>query len=254
MEANALLSSLDPLQVVFVAFAAFAGSVTAGLSGMGGGMLLAVALSPIVGIQALIPIMTVTMLINHIARVGAFRRNISWVIAGRVMVTALPLTVLGASVYAALPPRAVALVLGLFVLVFVPARRLLGDSAWRLGASGLMGVGGLFGFISGTAMGAGMILIPVLLGMGLSGGALVGTDAVIGLAVLVVKAITFGTLAVLNTELVVFGVVVGLITTPGVYFARWIIRRTSVRLHTAIIEVILLLGGASFVWRGVSGN
>ena len=240
--------------MTLVALAAFAGSVTAGLSGMGGGMLLAVVVSPIVGIQALIPVMTVTMLFNHIARVSAFRREVNWRIARRVMLSALPLTVLGAMFYAVLPARAIAIVLGLFVLVFVPGRRLLGASAWQLSPLGLTGVGGIFGFISGTAFGAGMILIPVLLGMGLSGAALVGTDAVIGLAILVVKAITFGSLSVLNTDTVVFGVVIGLFTMPGVYLARWIINHTSVRLHTAIVEVLLILGGASFVWRGLYGN
>jgi uncharacterized protein len=251
MDGNALFESLNPLQMVLVALAAFSGSVTAGLSGMGGGMLLAVVVSPIVGIHALIPVMTITILFNHIARVSAFRREVNWRIARRVMVSALPLTVLGASVYAVLPARAVAIVLGLFVLIFVPARRLLGDSAWQLSPAGLTGVGGLFGFISGTAFGAGMILIPVLLGMGLSGAALVGTDAVIGLGILITKALTFSTLSVLSTDRVVFGAVIGLFTMPGVYLARWIIKRTSVRVHTAIIELVLILGGASFVWRGV---
>lgn len=254
MEDSAILAAISAQQIVLIAFAAFAGSVAAGLSGMGGGMLIAVAIAPVVGVQALIPMMTITMLFNHIARVSAFRHNIDWLSARRVMLTGLPFTALGSVVYASLPPRAVAIGLGVFVLVVVPARRLLGDKRWRLSAAGLMGVGSVFGFISGTAFGAGMILIPVFLGMGLTGATLIGTDAVIGLAVLVVKAITFGSLSVLTTELVVFGVIVGLFTVPGVYVARWIIRRSSVRLHTALMEIVLLFGGVSFIWRGVYGE
>lgn len=247
-----MFESLSWLQVGFVALAAFGGSIAAGLSGMGGGMLLAVALAPIVGIEALIPVTTVTMLINHIGRVNAFHADVDWQAARRVMITALPCTAVGASVYAALPADIVAIVIGVFVLIVVPGRRLIGDKQWRLGTVSFLGVGGIFGFVSGAAVGAGMIIVPVLLGHGLVGATLIGTDAVIGLAVLIVKAATFGTLSVLSLEIIIFGTITGLMTIPGVYLARWIIRNTSVRLHTYFIEAILVLGGVSFIWRGLT--
>lgn len=248
----AIVESLSVAEIVWLAVAAFAGSVTAGLSGMGGGMLLAVAVAPVVGIDALIPVMTVAMFLNHIARVMAFGADAKWDTAGKVMITALPLTVLGATVYSALPVDIVAIVIGCFVLVFVPGRRLLGDAAWNVSTPGLLGVGSVFGFVSGTAIGAGMLIIPVLLGSGLTGAALIGTDAVIGLAVLIVKGITFGTLSVLTVQLAVFGVAVGIFAMPGVWLARWIIKHSSVRVHTLFIELVLLAGGASFVWRGLT--
>lgn len=247
-----MFESLSLAQIVFVAIAAFAGSVAAGISGMGGGMLLAIAIAPIVGIQALIPVMTVAMLINHIARVRAFHAHVDWPSARRVMLTALPMTAVGAMFYSILPADAVALVIGCFVLIFVPARRLLGNAPWNLSAAAFAGVGGIFGFVSGTAIGAGMIIIPALLGHGLVGPALVGTDAVIGLAVLVVKAIIFSSFAILTRDLVIFGLIIGVTTIPGVFLARWIMAHTSVRVHTILIEVLLLVGGASFVWRGLT--
>ena len=254
MEASSFFAALDPLRIALVAVAAFAGSLAAGLSGLGGGMLLAIVIAPIVGIEVLVPVMTVTMLLNHVARVGAFYREVDWKVAGRVTLTALPATVIGACVYAALPAHVVAIVIGLLALVFVPARRLTGEAAWRVGTAGMLGVGGIFGFFSGTAIGAGMLLVPVLLGTGLAGPVLVGTDAVIGFAVLIVKTITFGTLAVLSTDIVIVGVVVGVFTMPGVYVARSILRRTSVRMHTLIVEVMIIAGGISFVWRGIQAS
>lgn len=254
MEADLFFAALDPLRVVLVAVAAFAGSLAAGLSGLGGGMLLAIVIAPIVGIDVLVPVMTITMLLNHVARVGAFYRDVDWKVAGRVTLTALPATVIGAWVYAALPPNVIAIVIGVLALLFVPARRLTGDAAWRVGTAGMLGIGGIFGFLSGTAIGAGMLLVPVLLGTGLAGPVLVGTDAVIGIAVLIVKTITFGTLAVLTTDIVTVGVVVGLFTMPGVYVARWILRKSSVRMHTLIVEIMIVGGGISFVWRGIHAS
>ena len=75
MEASSFFAALDPLRIALVAVAAFAGSLAAGLSGLGGGMLLAIVIAPIVGIEVLVPVMTVTMLLNHVARVGARPRH-----------------------------------------------------------------------------------------------------------------------------------------------------------------------------------
>ena len=250
--ASALLA-LDGWQLAFVAVAAFAGSLTAGLSGMGGGMLLAVAVAPIVGIEPLVPVMTVSMLINHIARVWAFSSKTEWRPVLYVSVSALPATALGALFYASLPADTIALVIGVFVLLFVPVRRLTGEAAWRLSPAGFVGLGVVFGFISGTALGAGMLIIPALLGTGLTGAALIGTDAVIGLLVLIVKAVVSGSLAVLSVQWIVFGVIVGLFTVPGIFVARWIINNTTARVHTLLIEVVLVASGLTFVYRGLTG-
>jgi uncharacterized protein len=253
-DAFALFASLDSHEAMLLAIAALLASLVAGLSGMGGGMLLAVAVSPVVGVEALVPILTVTMLINHVARVSAFYQHAEWPTAGRVLLTAIPTTIIGAFVYSLMAADTVAIVIGVFVLLFVPARRLFGESAWKVSNLGFMGVGAVFGFVSGAALGGGMIIIPVLLGSGLSGATLIGTDAIIGLAVLVAKAGLFGALSVLTTSWLIFGAVVGIVTIPGVYLARWLVQKSSVRVHTLLVECVLLVGGGSFVWRGFTGQ
>ena len=192
------------------------------------------------------------MLINHIARVWVFRQHVVWRPALVVLLSATPFAVLGSLLYVNLPANIVAVVMGVFLIVFTPLRRVLSRRQWQLSERGLMGVGALFGFITGTTIGAGAIIIPALLGMGLSGQMLVGTDAVIGLTVLIAKAGTFGTLDRLDTRLVTVGLLVGLCSVPGVYLARWIIERTSIRLHTILVEGLIVLAGASFIHRGLT--
>jgi hypothetical protein len=45
------------------------------------------------------------------------------------------------------------------------------------------------------------------------------------------------------------GLVIGLSTVPGNYAARWILNRTSLRLHARLLEAIVLIGGVSLLAR-----
>ncbi len=246
-----VLAEIGAAQLAVIAVLTFAGSVAAGLSGMGGGILIAIAITPVIGVKALIPTIAVTMMINHVARVWVFRRNVRWPPVAAVLVTALPTTIAGSMVYVSMPPRAIAIVMGIFLIVFVPLRRYLARRAWRVGNAGLAGIGGVFGFLSGTTLGGGMLVIPALLGNGLVGTALIGTDAVIGLTILTTKVVAFGTMELLTRELALIGLLVGVVSVPGVYLARWMLEHTSVHLHTLFVEVLIVAGGLSFLWRGI---
>ncbi|HSS62964.1 MAG TPA: sulfite exporter TauE/SafE family protein [Gammaproteobacteria bacterium] len=251
-EMFSVLAEIDGAQLAVIAVLTFAGSVAAGLSGMGGGILIAIAITPVIGVKALIPTIAVTMMINHVARVWVFRQGVQWPPATAVLVTALPTTIVGSMVYVSMPPRAIAVVMGVFLIVFVPLRRYLARRAWRVGHAGLAGIGSVYGFLSGTTLGGGMLVIPALLGNGLVGTALIGTDAVIGLTILTTKVAAFGTMELLTPQLAVIGVLVGVVSVPGIYLARWMLDHTAVHLHTLIVEVLILGGGLSFLWRGIA--
>ena len=168
-----------------------------------------------------------------------------------VLSCAAPAAALGSILYVRLPVDLVAIVLGVFLVIITPARHWLRGESWILSEKGLALVGGIFGFVSGTTIGAGAIIVPALLGTGLSGQAVVGTDALIGLAVLSVKGLTFSSLDVFSPQLIAFGLVVGGCSVPGVYLARLIVERTSVRIHTLFIEAVVVLAGLSFIYRGI---
>ncbi len=247
------LAQIEAAQLAIIAVLTFVGSVAAGLSGMGGGILIAIAITPVIGVKALIPTIAVTMMINHVARVWVFRHDVRWPPVASILVTALPTTIAGSMVYVSMPARAIAVVMGMFLIAFVPFRRYLTRRAWRVGNAGLAGIGGVFGFLSGTTLGGGMLVIPALLGNGLVGTALIGTDAVIGLTILTTKVAAFGTMELLTPRLALIGLLVGVVSVPGVYLARWLLDHTSVHLHTIFVEVLILGGGLSFLWRGIVG-
>jgi uncharacterized membrane protein YfcA len=189
------------------------------------------------------------MLMTNGHRLWLYRKHASLKLVGAVLVTMVPGVVIGTSIYLKLPPEMISLVLGIFLLLSIPVGRILARRKLRLGAPGLAIAGGGIGLISGTTPGAGMLMVPVLLGAGLVGEAFLATDASISIAVNLTKAVIFNQLGGLPPALLVAGLVIGLSTVPGNYLARWILRRTSVRLHTRVLEGCVLIGGLSLLAR-----
>ena len=107
----------------------------------------------------------------------------------------------------------------------------------------------MFGVLTGTTPGVGVLLIAALLGMGLGGPALVGTDAIIGLLISFVRTGMFTAYGLLSVSDLAVGVAVGLATFPGAFAARWMINRLSATVHVWIIEAMILFAGASFLLR-----
>jgi uncharacterized membrane protein YfcA len=170
--------------VLAVAAAAFAGAVASALTGAGGGVILSFALAPLIGIAALVQTVGVAMVVSHVARVGVFREAIDRRVCVLVLLAALPGCVLGSLVYVQLDERAIAAVLGLFLIGVVPLKRVV--NRWRASVAppAVLGLASFaFGFLSGTTIGGGVLVLPILGSAGLSGERLVGTDAAIGLAV-----------------------------------------------------------------------
>ena len=94
-----------------------------------------------------------------------------------------------------------------------------------------------------------MIIVSLLLASGLMGPALLGTDAVIGMLTGLVRMAMFGAYELLPLDLLVAGLLTGLVTVPGTWVASCIVKRTDVRIHTIGMEIVIVVGGLSFLWR-----
>jgi len=249
LDAAFQLADVTAAQFVLIGGVAFAAAVLGGLAGYGTGIIVPIFLAPVVGMVNVVPVMAVGMLIANASRALAFWRDIHWRHAKRILIAGLPACVAGAYGYTRLDAQWVALLLGTFFVASVPLRRYLARAGWRLGAGGVTVAGAGFGFVNGAMTGVGLLLISTLMAAGVEGAALIGTDAIISVVMEVAKIALFGGAARLNAELALAGLLIGACTAPGGFVARWLLARIPIRVHTAFMEVVVLAGGASFLWR-----
>jgi hypothetical protein len=58
-----------------------------------------------------------------------------------------------------------------------------------------------------------------------------------------VKVSVFGLAGVLTAQVVSFALLIGIVALPGAFLARAFVERMPVHVHTAILDVVVLLGG-----------
>ena len=236
---------IDPATMVWVGIVAFFAAVIGGLGGFGTGVILTAVLIPIVGVKAVLPVLTVAGVLINAGRMTAYRESIDWRMSRTVLVAALPAMLAGIYVFAVLPAKSLQIILALFIAAIVPLRRWAAHKKLRLDRSGVLIGGGVFGFLSGIVSGTGVFLISILLSTGLPGAAIVATDAAISVITDLFRLAVFGGYELMDRSTFLTGLVIGAITIPGSWCAKWLTTRMSAHLHIAVIEGLLLVAS---VW------
>jgi uncharacterized membrane protein YfcA len=240
---------LDAPTLAAVALLAAAAAVVGGMGGFGTGVILTAALAPLIGVKALVPVLAVAGVIINAGRFWFYRASLDRSALGTVLVASLPFLVFGTWLYSILDARAIGTILGIAVMASVPLRRLLKSRAVTLGRPGLAVGSGVFGLASGVATGTGVILVSLLLGAGLTGPAVLATDALVTIALDLCKAALFQRFDLLDSQAFFTGVVIGVATIPGSALAAWLVARLGAKLHVLFMEALILAGGAFMLWH-----
>jgi uncharacterized membrane protein YfcA len=243
---------IDPFSIALIAGTALVGSIIGALAGYGTGLLLPLALVPVVGAEATVPLMAVAMLAMNGSRLVAFREAVDGRAVLIVGLAAAPMAALGALGFARLDAPAATILLGTVLMALVPARRLLKGHGARWPAPALAAAGAGFGLLSGAATGTGVLLVAILNAAGLAGTAVVATDAAISVAYGLVKVTTFQINGQLTPNLWIAGLGIGLVTVPGAFIARALAHRLSARVHATLLDAVVVVGGLAMVWRGIT--
>jgi len=243
--------NLAPDLLLLVIAVSFGSAIIGGMGGFGTGIILTATLTPILGIKAVVPLLALAGIIINLGRFWFYRRDFDARAVRLVLPPALLCLVGGTLVYRHLDPAPLAIVIGLVVLAAIPARRWVQARHLHLGARGLTVGGGLFGFLNGIASGMGVVLISLLLGAGLSGTAVLATDALVTIAIDVTRSLIFGKLDLLDMSGVILGGVIGLASLPGSWVASLLVKRMGHKMHIAIIEALIAIGGVSILYHGI---
>jgi uncharacterized protein len=247
MDFAAGLADLSLLQLALVAAVALGANILGGIAGYGTGALLPLVLVPMVGALPVVPIITISAMFTNVSRLLAFRRYADWRRAAIALLAAVPTCVLGAWGYTFLTGKGAAIVIGAMLIISVPVRRLMKHRGIELSDSGFAAGAAGYGVLVGGTAGSGVVMLSLLMGVGLQGAAVVATDAVISIVVSMVKISVFGFAGVLTPQIIALAILIGLAAMPGAYIARLLVERMPVHVHTAILDAVVLFGGAFMI-------
>jgi uncharacterized membrane protein YfcA len=232
---------------IIVGLAAFS-AIVGGVAGYGTGALMPLILVPVVGAAPVVPIIAISAMFSNTARVVAFRRFLEPRRAVIALVAALPTCVLGAWLYTLLTGRGAALVIGTTLISTVPLRRILKRRGHQLGEKGFCAGAVGWGVLVGGTTGAGVILLSLLMASGLEGAAVIATDATVSIGMGMVKLAVFGAAGVLTPQVIVIALLIGVVVFPCTFLAKLIVERLSVHVHTAILDAVVIIGGAVMIY------
>jgi uncharacterized membrane protein YfcA len=243
---------LEPWQWAAALILALAAGTISGISGFGAGLMLSAYLLPILGARVTVPVLAVAMVLTNAGRVWAFRDSLSLRIALPVLAGVLPGALAGAYAFGALGGAWADLIVGGFLIVSVVLRRALAGQTLAATPPVLAIGGAATGLLSGITTGAGMLLIPLLLGAGLPARALVATDAFVSGSMHVARVAGYAAGGVLGPDLVVLGLALGAATVPGSRAAAWLVARIPPWKHVLILEGLVVVIGALTVWEALA--
>lgn len=239
---------MDSFELAYVMCVAFVTAAINSFIGVGGGFLPAVFLAPVIGMKSLLPMLSVMLLISNFSRSWINRADFHKRAFLHIAIPATPMVFLGSYFYSVLEPRMISLFLGVVILSSIPIRRWAKSREIKTSPLVLSSVGGLFGFLCGSAVGPGMLLIPFMLGFGLTPVNFVATLAVIASFTNVARVASFSSLGLIDMDLLMIGLLGGLATIPGNILGRKILKKLKVNAHTLLVDIVTFGGGLNFIW------
>ena len=251
MQLAAALAALSPLQLFSVIGMALLASVVGGVAGYGTGALMPLVLVPIVGAEPIVPIIAISALMTNASRAAAFRRLIDVRRGLIVLAASVPTAALGAWGYTFLTSVGASIVIGGMMIVSVPLRRVLKRHEVQVSDRGLAAASVGYGLVVGGTVGSGIILLSLLMAVGLEGGAVIATDAAISIVIGLIKIAVFGIAGVVGAQVVAFALLIGVIAFPGAFLAKALVERMPIHLHTALLDAVVLFGGAFVILRAL---
>ena len=243
-----LLAEFGLLEIISIAFVVLVTSAIHGATGVAGGFLMSAAIAPIIGVKPIVPVISVALLISHSARALFNMRDFDRSAYFAIALPAVPCIVAGALIYGRLEATAIAVLLGCVILSSIPIRRWAKARKITAGKPTLHAAGAVYGGLSGTSIGPGMLLIPFMLGYGLRKEAFVATLAVIALTTNVTRVSVFGGMELLDARYLVLGVLIGLVTIPGNWIGRSFLRRMTNDGHGTLVDILTVIGALNFFW------
>lgn len=166
------------MELIVIGVAAFATSILSAMAGLGGGIILLVAIVQFFTPAVAIPIHGGIQLVSNGSRAAMLRNDISWRVVILSALLLFPASLFGVAVATSMPEPVTRLVIGIFVLVVAWRPEIL---KWRgrdgLPDRALVGLGAVSGFLNSTVGASGPVTSPFLKAVTVGHTAFVATAA-----------------------------------------------------------------------------
>jgi uncharacterized membrane protein YfcA len=240
-------------QIALVVGVTLFASIIGGVAGYGTGALMPLVLVPMVGAETVVPIIAMASLLTNSGRTIAYLPEVDWRRVGVVLVAAVPPAMATAYGYTLLTGKGASIVIGCMLMLMVPLRHVMRRRSITLGDRGLLLSAAGFGTLAGGTVGAGVILLSVLMAAGLVGPAVIATDAFISIVMSMARVAVFGFAGAVDLKVASFALLIGLVAFPGAFLAKAMVKRMPVHVHTAILDAVVLIGGFVMVASALRG-
>jgi hypothetical protein len=240
------------LALLFILVVGLAAGTISGIVGTGSSIMLMPVLIYQYGPRQAVPIMAVASVLANLSRILAWWREVDWRACAAYSVTGIPAATLGARTLLALPPHAVDVSIGLFLIVMVPVRHWLARHQFTLSLWHLALGGAVIGYLTGIVVSTGPLSVPLFLFYGLTGGAFLATEAASSLGIYLSKSITFERFGALTWDVGLKGLTAGSSLMFGAFIAKRFVLRLEPEVFRLLMDAIMLAAGLSMVWTGLS--
>lgn len=247
-----IFSDLGTATILLVGLLAVVTAAIHGATGVAGGFLMTAALAIVIGVKPVVPVMSVALLISHSSRVFLNRSDFNKEVFWLVTLPAIPCIIATAWLYGKMSSSVIAVLLGVVVLASIPLRRWADSRQIKTSRQTMVGVAATYGGISGASIGGGMLLIPFILGYGLTKEAFVATLAAIAFTTNLTRIGVYSSTAMLDSQFLLLGIFVGLMTIPGNLVGRTFLRKMTNQRHAVLVDILTIIGALNFFWMALN--
>ena len=238
------------MTIALIAAAAFAAWLLNTIGGGGGEFILILAVSHLLGAQAVAPVVTLGNLMGVPGRVLLFREYIEWRIVRWFLTGAVPGALLGAFLFTRTHAEWLQIVIAIF-LISAPLQYRWGERerTFTMRVWWFLPAGFVVALLSGLLGGTGPVLNPLYLNYGAVKREMIGTKGFNALVMHAIKTGTYATFGALATGYVIYGVAAGIAALAGNWLGKRYLDRISAQRFRTFVTWLMLVSGVAMLWQ-----
>ena len=211
-------------------------------------MVLLPVLTYFYGIEVAVPVSTIAQLLSNLSKVVMGFKQIQWKQVGQFLILAAPFTALGAFGFASAPKQLMTRILCIFLIAFAIIK-ITGKFHLPHKKGTMLIGGGLTGLVNGLMGISGPLGSAVFLTLELSPIAYIASEATTALFMHIIKTVMYGKLNLINSEIFINGIYIGLAMVVGNFIALRAIKNINKKLYQKIVVVFMI---AASIWLFIS--